>query len=295
VRTPAGAEIAIVEREGPAVLSLPHLEASLATIGEAVGWPAAWLVVQDQALDFDLVMHLRLAPSGEIETPATVFAATRREWDDAVLEAAVRDATGKKPPRERDRALVVQSFTKKTETTYVYQIREPGKGDKGLLPLLPAGSLIREATSVDLGDGARHTIAIVLVRPRFVPSACSSCRDRLYGHADAGQVLLVLAGETALEATLDLTDALKGGGREALVPRYACTPEDEGRPLGEGKIEERFRGRDQVPLLALEDYDGDGLAREIALEGEFEDCKKHTSVVAGITKDAKLRILVPKS
>src|SRR5262245_46839393 len=55
VKTPAGAEIAIVEREGPAILSVPHLETALRTIGEAQGWPAAWLVVQDQGLDFDLV------------------------------------------------------------------------------------------------------------------------------------------------------------------------------------------------------------------------------------------------
>jgi hypothetical protein len=295
VRTPAGSEIAIVEREGPAALSIAHLEAALATVGAAEGWPAAWLVVQDQALDFDLVMHVRLSPSGEIETPDVVFAAARREWDDAALETAVRDATGKKPPRERQRNLVVQSFTKKTETAYVYDLKKPAAGDKGLLPLLPEGSLIREATSVDLGDGSRHTLALVLVHPRFVPSSCTSCGDRLYGHADTGQVLLVLAGESALQATLDLTDALKGKGKQALVPRYACVPEDEGARPREDEIDKRFKGREQVRLLALEDYDGDGLAREVALDGELADCTHHASVVAGVTKEGGLRLLVPRT
>jgi hypothetical protein len=295
VKTPSGGEIAIVDREAPAALSIPHLEAALATIGDAEAWPSAWLVVQDQALEFDLVMRVRLAASGEIEVPDVVFAAARREWDDAALEAAIRDATGKKPPRERQRNLVVQSFTKTVETTYVYNLKKPAPGDKGLLPLLPEGSMIREATSVDLGDGSRHTLAIVLVHPRFVPSTCTSCKDRLYGHADAGQVLLVLAGETKLEATLDLTDALKGKGKEALVPRYACTREDEGVRPREDEIDARFKGREPVRLLAIEDYDGDGLAREIALDGEYTDCQKHASVVAGITKDGGLRILVPRA
>jgi hypothetical protein len=294
VKTPAGAEIAIVERDGPAVLSLPHLEAALKTVGDAQGWPSSWLVVQDQALDFDLVMHVRLSAAGGVEVPDVVFAASRREWDDAALEAAVREATGKKPPREKTQSLVVQSFSKKTETSYVYNVKKPAPGDKGLLPLLPEGSLIREATSVDLGDGQRHTLALVLVHPRFVPSSCTSCRDRLYGHADAGQVLLVLSGETKLQATLDLTETLKGKGKEALLPRYACTQEDEGDKPHENEIEKRFQGREPLHLLALEDYDGDGVARELALEGEFTDCQKHASVVAGIMKDGGLKLLVPR-
>jgi hypothetical protein len=298
VRMPAGGEVAIVATgdESPAVdavLTVPRLRTSLETVGEAGGWPSAWLVIQDAARDFDVVMHLRLGADGEIATPETIFAAARREWDDATLEAAVREATGRKAPKERERSLVIQSFTKKTVTSFVYETPKAGKGEKGLLPLLPEGSLIREARNVDLGDGLRHTLALVLVRPTFIPSDCSSCKDRLYGHADTGQVLLVLAGERALDDTLDLTAKLQGSGKEALVPRYACTEEDATSRSRHDDVA-RFKERETVKLLELEDYDGDGSALEVAFDGEFNDCNRHASVVAGIAPGSnRLRLYLP--
>jgi hypothetical protein len=293
VTLPSGESIAVVASEGDALLSPKRIEQSLATIGEADAWPSAWLVVQDSGRDFDLVMHVRLEASGGVEAPDVVFAAPRREWDDAALESAVK-AAGGKAPKERRRNLVIQSFSKRVETTYVYEVPKQAKGDKGLAPLLPEGSLIREARSVELGDGRRHTIAIVQLRPTFLPSDCRSCEDRFHGHADAGPVSIVLAGETALEDTLDVTEALRGSGKKALVPRYACT-EDDAQVLRAGGTE-RFGGREPIRLLELADYDGDGQALEVALDGEFLECNRHGSVVVAIdAKESKLRLLVPRS
>ena len=44
-----------------------------------------------------------LAADGSIADPDTAFLASRREWDDASFDAAFQSATGKKPPRERQR------------------------------------------------------------------------------------------------------------------------------------------------------------------------------------------------
>jgi hypothetical protein len=178
-------------------------------------------------------------------------------------------------------------------TTYVY---EPPKGDKtagGLAALLPEGAILRDAHGVDLGDGLRHTLAVVLYGARFVPSDCASCAARLFRHADAAKkVELVLAGEKGLEDTLDVTAMLKGTGGEPLVPRFACQEGDAAEGAAAGSYEERFAPREPVRLVSLEDLNGDGLPLEIALPAESVDCGRHTSIVAGVDpRTKKLRVL----
>jgi hypothetical protein len=68
-----------------------------------------------------------LGEDGSVLAPDVMFAAPRREWDADAIEAAVKSVTGKKPPREKTRSVVVQSFTTRVVTTYVY---EPPKAAK---------------------------------------------------------------------------------------------------------------------------------------------------------------------
>jgi hypothetical protein len=49
----------------------------------------------------------------------------------------------------------------------------------------------------------------VLLRPKFVPADCSTKEGRLKGHRDSSGILLALAGETALEDKLDITDIVR--------------------------------------------------------------------------------------
>jgi hypothetical protein len=190
-----------------------------------------------------------LAADGTIAEPDTAFLASRREWDDTSFAAAYQAATGKKPPREKRRNVVIQSFTRKVVTDYVYDLPATGKGAKGLLALLPEGSLIREAPAIDLGDGKHHTLAIVLVRPKFVPADCSTKVGRRTGHRDAGGILLALAGESALEDTLDITEIVRQASGDVLVPRFACEPGDDEPGAIDALVDRKFEGREAVRLL----------------------------------------------
>jgi hypothetical protein len=134
-------------------------------------------------------------------------------------------------------------------TDYVYDLPATGKGAKGLLALLPEGSLIREAPYVDLRDGKRHTLAVVLVRPRFVPADCATKEGRRTGHRDSGGILLALAGETALEDTLDITEAVRAATSATLLPRFACEPGDTEPGAIDALVDRRFEGREPVRLL----------------------------------------------
>ncbi len=296
VRLPDGSEIPIVAAEGQAggaqpLLNATRLETCLDTISEAAAWPSAWLVVQDGTRDFDLVMHVRYGADRTIETPDVVFASPRREWDADALEQAVRAATGKKPPRERERNVVVQTFSTRIVTTYVYTPPKSGKEVGGLMAMLPAGAILRESRSVDLGDGKMHTIALALIDAKFVPSDCTSCAGLLFGNADSGRVIAVLAGEKALEDKLDLTPYLRGTSGQPLLPRYACRPGDSDPAEQEKSYEARFRDREPVRLLDLKDWNGDGLPLEFALPGEFLDCERHTMIIVGVDPStAKLRV-----
>lgn len=244
LKTPDGSEAPV-----GTFLDATRLTTCLRTISKGDGWPASWLIVVDSTKPYDLVLRIALAADGTIADPETAFFAARRDWDDDAFDAAFLSATGKKPPRERQRNVVIQSFTTKTVTDYVYELPKAGKGAKGLLAFLPEGSLIREAPSVDLGDGKHHTIAIVLIRPRFVPADCTTPEGSKTGHRDAGGVLLVLAGETALEDRLDITDLVKNGAKEAYVPRFTCRPGDEEPGAIDALVDRKLEGREPVRLL----------------------------------------------
>jgi hypothetical protein len=292
VRLPDGSEEAVLGPRG-AILTADRAATCVTTLFEAEGWPASWLVVQDAARPFDLVIHVVLAEDGSIAPPDVLFAAPRREWDAESLETAVKEATGKKPPREKTRSVVVQSFTTRVVTTYVYKPPKGGKDAGGLAALLPEGAILRDAHGVDLGDGERRTLALVLFDARFVPSSCDSCPARRLGHADAAKkVELVLAGEKALEDTLDLTPMLRGTGGEPLVPRFACDARDAADGAAASSYEERFGSREPARLVTPQDLNGDGLALEIALPGEFLDCARHTAIVVGVDpRSKKLHVL----
>ncbi len=292
VRIPDGREIPLLgdPRSAPSpILTVDRMVQCLSTVSEAGAWPETWLVVQDSGREFDLVLRIRLGEDGRIVDPDPLFAAPRGEWDGETITAAARAATGKKPPRLSN--VVVQSFTTRTETTYVYEPSGADRRAQGLLALLPKGSLIREAKRVDLGDGKLHTLALVLVDARFVPSDCKSCASRAVGHVDTGTVLAVLAGEKALEDKLDLAAELSKAGVRPFLPRYACWSGDDAEEFSKRPVNERFRDRPIAPLLDLVDFDRDGKPREIVLDLAL-DCERRLRVVLAVASEPpKVRLL----
>ncbi len=292
VRLPDGKEETVFGPPG-AWLTTERVATCVETMFEADGWPSSWLVVQDASRPNDLVIHVVLGEDGAVAPPDVMFAAPRREWDAEAVEAAVKAATGKKPPREKTRSVVVQSFTTRVVTTYVYQPSKAAKEKGSLASLLPEGAILRDARSVDLGDGERHTLALVLFDARFLPTDCVSCEARLFGHADAAKkVELVLAGEKGLEDTLDITSHLKGKGDGPLVPRFDCREGDRAEAEAGRSYDERFGSREPTRILNLADHNGDGRALEFSLPAEFLDCGRHTSLVAGVDPETrKLRVL----
>ncbi len=246
LRAPDGTDVAL-----GAILDALRTETCLRTIAQGGGWPASWLIVSDSTKPYDLVMRVALAADGSIADPDTAFLASRRAWDDASFDAAFQQATGKKLPREKQRNVVIQSFTKRVVTDYVYDLPATGRGAKGLLALLPDGSLIREAPAIDLRDGKHHTLAVVLLRPRFVPADCSTKEGRRTGHRDSGGILLALAGETALEDKLDITEVVRAATGDTLLPRFACEPGDTEPGAIDALVDRKFEGREPVHLLDL--------------------------------------------
>lgn len=246
LRAPDGSEVGL-----GTLVNAERAETCLRTIGKGGGWPASWLIVSDSTRPYDLVLRVALAEDGSIADPDTAFLASRREWDDTAFESAYQEAMGKKPPREKRRNVVIQGFTKKVVTDYVYDLPATGKGAKGLLAFLPEGSLIREAPAVDLGDGKHHTLALILIRPKFVPADCSTKEGRRVGHRDSGGVLLVLAGESALEDKLDITDVVRGATGATFIPRFTCEPDDAEPGAIDALVDRKFEGREPVQLLDL--------------------------------------------
>ncbi len=244
LRAPDGTDVVI-----GAILDAGRVETCLGTIARGGGWPASWLIASDSVRPYDLIIRIALAPDGTIATPDTAFLTTRREWDDASFDAAFRAATGKKPPREKHQNIVIQSFTKKIATEYVYDLPATGPGAKGLLAVLPEGSLIREAQAIDLRDGKHHTFAIVLLRPRFVPADCSTPEGRRVGHRDAGGVLLALAGESEIEDQLEITEIIRQAAGDVLLPRFNCEPGDVEPGAIDALVDARFEGREPARLL----------------------------------------------
>jgi hypothetical protein len=266
---PDGSEVAV-----GTILDAARATSCLATIAAGGGWPASWLIVADAAKPYDLVLRVALAADGTVADPDTMFLTARREWDDAAFDAAFKDATGKKAPREKQRNVVLQSFTKRLVTDYVYDLPATGKGAKGLLAVLPEGSLIREASAIDLRDGKHHTMAIVLIRPRFVPADCATPEGRKTGHRDAGGITVVLAGERDLEDSLDITDIVTKATGVAMVPRFTCLPGDTEPGAIDALVEAKFEGRESVHLLDLT-----GKLAQTAIDG--------LPVIVGIKRDGK--------
>ena len=258
-----------VEVKVPSILDTTRLERCLRTIGQADAWPAAWLVVQDMGRKDDLVVRVVRGTDGAILEPEPIFLTARRDWDDTALEAAVKDATGQKPAG-RTLNVVVQSFTQAVKTNYVYDLPKTGKDAKGLMALLPEGSLLRESATIDLGDGKRHTIAVVLERASFVPADCTTPEGKKLGHRDEGGIVLVLAGEKALEDRLDVTDVVRAASGGPRLPRFACAPGDEAPGAIDKLVDARFEGREPVRLLRF------GSTAETELPG--------TSTVVGVKK-----------
>lgn len=268
---PPGAEV---------LLTPERLATCLETVTEAEAWPVAWLVVQRADLDSDLVMRVALTEDG-VSTPDFLFAVPRRDWQVDDLPGVVRRATGRKAPREGRGNLVIQGFSTRVVTTYVYETPKTTGKVQGLRALLPEGALIREARAVDLANGRRYTLALVLEQATFVPSRCGDCASRLFGHADSGTVGLVLTDEERIVDRLDLTPHLRGVDGTPRVPRYAC---DE-RHADPESVEALLAEEPTVRLLELSDLDGDGLPLEISLPAEFLDCENHLTLVAAVRPD----------
>ena len=262
------------------ILDEARLTTALKTIDQGQGWPAAWLIVTDVAVPYDLILRIQLKEDGTIADPDTMFLAARREWDDDAFDAAFKAATGKKPPREKQRNVVQQSFTKRTVTDYVYNLPKTGAGAKGLLALLPEGSYLRDSTAVDLRDGMRHTVAIVLNNPHFVPADCSTPEGMKTGHRDSGGITVVLTDEKTLTDSLDITDAVKRATGASMLPKTACAPGDTDAGAIDDLVNRQFAGREQVRLLNFT-----GTSAESKIDG--------LPVTVGIKKeDGKFKLFV---
>jgi hypothetical protein len=293
VLAPDGASVAVMaatEEEGPeGLLDATRLEACLRTVGDAEAWPSAWLVVQVEAVSFDLVLPVRLDDGGQVEAPETVFAAPRRQWTVDALRDAIRSETGRKP-KGRTWNLVVQRFTTRVVNRYIYQAPTERRG---LLELLPEGTLLREARTVKLATGERYTLALVLQEAELVPSRCGDCDSWMVGHADTGRILLVLASDAEIVDRLDLTPLLAGESGRPLLPRYPCEEGDREPEFEHTPIAERFAGRREVELIRLEDLDADGLALEISILSGVSDCEAEQVAVVVGPSAPKLRVMTP--
>jgi len=272
---PDGKQVAV-----GAIVDDARMTTCLKTIDAGGGWPASWLIVSDMTVPYDLILRVALAPDGGIADPSTMFLTARREWDDDAFDAAFLAATGKKPPREKSRNVVQQSFSKRSTTSYVYTLPPAGKGAKGLLGMLPDGSYLRESAAIDLGTPERHTVAVVLLRPRFVPADCSTPEGQKTGHRDEGGITVVLSGEKDLLDTLDIAEAVKKATGVSMLPKLACAPEDTAPGAIDALVESKFAGREQVKLL-----DFSGKVAEAPLDG--------LPVTVGIKKqDGKFKLFV---
>jgi hypothetical protein len=291
VRSPGGTTLPLFTAPGgeTPLLTVDRMTRCLETVSEAEAWPAAWLVVRDARWGFDLILGVRLESDGTPADLDPVLAVPGREWDAAQVERAIRDATGKKPPRGR--GVVIQTFTTRTEVTYVYDAPPPAAAGMGLMALLPPGAILRDATLIDLADGRLHTLALALEEARFEASACFTCGERLRGHADTGKITLVLAGEAAIEARLDLGPTFERAGVVPWLPRYGCEAGDTDPARASLPPAERFAGREPIELLAPADVDGDGLAREIVLPLRAKGCEGSERLIVRVMADP-IRLVV---
>ena len=255
------------------LLTAERLQQAFETITEAGAWPSTWLVVREAGQPNDVLLSIDLQ-NGRVRDPEAAFEAPQREWATGKeIEAALQQVRGDRISR-KPKNLVMVEFSTKTTTTYVYEVKPPSAQDQGLMKLLPQGTLLRAARAVRLADGSMHTLALVLQEATFHPADCTTCEATLFGHADGGRVLAVLAGEQAVEDQVDLTPQLHGVDGSALLPRFACLKGDENPAAAELPLKERFADREPVTLLDLKDLDGDGLALEVRLPARYVACGK---------------------
>ena len=289
VVAPDGSRVSVVggAKHSTALLDAGRIEACLATVGAADAWPEAWLVIQVAESSFDLILPVRLGDDGDMEQPDPVFAAARQDWSVDALRDAIREATGRKP-KGRHWNLVVQGFRTRIEQRYVY---DPPADRRGLLALLPEGTLLREARRVELTDGRRYTLALVMREAEFVPSTCSDCESWVVGHADTGRMLFVLTDEAEVLDEMDLESVLTPEVDRVLLPRYRCEERDGEPARQELSIDQRFGGRELVTLIRLRDSDGDGHDLEIELPLGVEGCEARTVVLGVGPVEARLRIV----
>jgi hypothetical protein len=262
-------------------LTIERLRQAVATVSEAEAWPRTWLVLQDMSRSDDLLVHVDASDEAGALVLGTALAVDRRDWDFAAIREAVREATGKKP-REKVRSVVIQGFRTRTEIRYVYENAGSTEDRQGLMVHLPEDAILREATSVDLGDGSRHTLAIVLFSAEFLPATCDRCADAVFGHADTGRIEIVLAGEDGIVDRVDLTDHLQGYDGRPLVPRFPCGPRDLGVRPDESTVRSWMADRQPEEILVPEDVDGDGRALEYTLPADYRDCESLRTLVVGI-------------
>jgi hypothetical protein len=260
------------EEGDPRVLLTPErLQQAFETITEAGAWPSTWLVVRDPARETDLLVTIELE-QGRVLDPQAAFEAPRQEWASGKeIEAALLAQRGDRVARRLKNVVLVE-FSTKTVTTYVYDVKPPAPQDKGLMAMLPQGALLRAARTVRLSDGSVRTLALVLQEATFHPSDCTTCEAALFGHADAGRVQVVLAGDAKVEDQVDLTPMLHGVDGSPLLPRFACARGDENPAAVSLPVKERFADREPVTLLDLKDLDADGLALELRLPARYLAC-----------------------
>jgi Methylase involved in ubiquinone/menaquinone biosynthesis len=143
----------------------------------------------------------------------------------------------------------------------------------------------------NLGDARHHTLALVLVRPRFVPSTCADEGEIARGHEDEGEVLLVLAGEKSLEGRLDVSDRfVPEGGGAPRVPRYPCREGDAAEVSS--PIADRFRDRATLPLLLFDEKATKGEGILVEARRRATDRKEERVRLARIvTGDGGARLL----
>lgn len=291
VVAPDGSKVVVAggSSGSPMILDVARIETCLRTIGEADAWPAAWLVVQVEALTFDVVFPVRLDDGGALVDPEPVFAAERREWTVDDLREAVRESGHK--PAGRSWNVVVQGFRTRVENRYVYDL--PAER-RGLLALFPEGTLLRDAKVVELPDGRRYTLALVLQEAEFVPSTCDDCASRIFGHADTGKILLALTDDREVCDQVDLTKLLTPPDGRALLPRYRCEDGDSDPTARDRSIAERFFDRPRVPLVVPQDLDGDGHALEIEIVSRVEDCEARNVTLAVVPAERPKLYIVPR-
>ena len=246
-------------------------------------------MVQDEATAWDLALHLARQDDGTVE-PGEIAGLPRADWDARSLKAALRESLGRKPDA-KVRDVVVQGFRKRVVTVYPYQAENVDR-TRGLMALLPEGTLLREARTVDLGDGVHRTLALTLRDARFEPADCSTSRGVEHGHLDRGSIRAYLVGSGAIEDELDLTSYLGLDGEGALT-RYRCAEGESPATLDPQIVRTWIATRDPRSLLVWTDVDGDGRALEVLLpdvspEGDLDQ------VVLGVGPDGPtLRVVDP--